>query len=57
MIWVYLVTGLIILTLLFVHAPNYNSKDPIKKRNFNLIWQVGILALMIERIIYRVFIH
>jgi len=57
MIWIGLITGLVILGLMFIYAPNYNSKDTVKKRNFHLIWQIGLLVIMLERLVYQLFLR
>lgn len=55
MFWVTVITGIVILSLAIIHGPKATSKDLNERRKFHLIWQVGILVIMIERLIYRLF--
>lgn len=57
MIWVYLITTVVMFTLMFVYSKKGTSSDPTERRKFHLIWQAGILALAIERLIYQSFIR
>lgn len=51
MFWVTLITGIVILTLLIVYSPMATSKDPEERKKFNLIWQIGLAVILLERLI------
>jgi hypothetical protein len=55
MIWVFAVTGLVTLGLMFIHAEKGMSKDPAERRKFIFIMLAGSIVLFLERSIYQLF--